>query len=217
MVVRFFSAEAAPRRSKNSGRPPPRTRTMASSSDFPSSNGYQLEVNNIFSVRWSPSGRTARTCCNPSLPEWSCTKASRDLSTAPLICCTLVSDREGSEARTRAGARARRGLDSFRCPSPRGTPMPSGAPGAFVSAPLTLGDAALFTDLYELTMAAAFFREGVGGSATFSLYVRRLPPERGFLVAAGLEDVLEYLRGFHFTPDGLNYIRSLDKFEPAFL
>ena len=64
--------------------------------------------------------------------------------------------------------------------------MPSGAPGAFVSAPLTLGDAALFTDLYELTMAAAFFREGVGGSATFSLYVRRLPPERGFLVAAGL-------------------------------
>ena len=61
--------------------------------------------------------------------------------------------------------------------------MPSGAPGAFVSAPLTLGDAALFTDLYELTMAAAFFREGVSGSATFSLYVRRLPPERGFLVA----------------------------------
>ena len=79
--------------------------------------------------------------------------------------------------------------------------MPSGAPGAFVSAPLTLGDAALFTDLYELTMAAAFFREGVGGSATFSLYVRRLPPERGFLVAAGLADVLEYLRGFRFSPE----------------
>ena len=39
--------------------------------------------------------------------------------------------------------------------------MPSGPPGAFVSAPLTMGDAALFTDLYELTMAAAFFREGV--------------------------------------------------------
>ena len=77
------------------------------------------------------------------------------------------------------------------------------ASGAFVSAPLTLGDAALFTDLYELTMAAAFFREGVGGSATFSLFVRRLPPERGFLVAAGLEDVLEYLRGFRFSPDGL--------------
>jgi nicotinate phosphoribosyltransferase len=95
--------------------------------------------------------------------------------------------------------------------------MPSGAPGAFVSAPLTLGDAALFTDLYELTMAAAFFREGVGGSATFSLYVRRLPPERGFLVAAGLADVLEYLRGFEFSPEALDYLRSLGRFEPAFL
>ena len=47
--------------------------------------------------------------------------------------------------------------------------------------------------------------------------MRRLPPERGFLVAAGLEDVLEYLRGFRFTPDGLDYLRSLGKFEPAFL
>ena len=95
--------------------------------------------------------------------------------------------------------------------------MPSGSAGAFVSAPLTLGDAALFTDLYELTMAAAFFREGLNGSATFSLFVRRLPPERGFLVAAGLADVLEYLRGFRFSADALDYLRSLDRFEPAFL
>jgi nicotinate phosphoribosyltransferase len=90
-------------------------------------------------------------------------------------------------------------------------------PGAFASAPLTLDDAALFTDLYELTMAAAFFREGVGGTATFSLFVRRLPPERGFLVAAGLEDVLEYLRGFRFSEDALDFLRSLGRFEPAFL
>jgi len=55
-------------------------------------------------------------------------------------------------------------------------------------------DAALFTDLYELTMAAAFFREDVRGTATFSLFVRRLPPQRGFLVAAGL--------GGHRTPRG---------------
>lgn len=95
--------------------------------------------------------------------------------------------------------------------------MPSGSAGAFVSAPLTLGDAALFTDLYELTMAAAFFREGLNGSATFSLFVRRLPPERGFLVAAGLADVLEYLGGFRFSADALDYLRSLDRFEPAFL
>ena len=91
------------------------------------------------------------------------------------------------------------------------------APGSFSSAPLTLGDAALFTDLYELTMAATFFREGVGGSATFSLFVRRLPPERAFLVAAGLADVLEYLREFRFSTGALDYLRALGRFEPAFL
>ncbi|HET9040319.1 MAG TPA: nicotinate phosphoribosyltransferase [Gemmatimonadales bacterium] len=95
--------------------------------------------------------------------------------------------------------------------------MAAGPAGAFVSAPLTLGDAALFTDLYELTMAAAYFREGVRGSATFSLFVRRLPPERGFLVAAGLADALEYLSSFRFSPDGLEYLRSLERFEPTFL
>ena len=89
--------------------------------------------------------------------------------------------------------------------------------GSFESAPLTLGDAALFTDLYELTMAAAFLREGVRDTATFSLFVRRLPPERAFLVAAGLEDALEHLRGFRFSPDALDYVRSLDRFEPEFL
>jgi nicotinate phosphoribosyltransferase len=89
--------------------------------------------------------------------------------------------------------------------------------GAFVSAPLTLHAGALFTDLYELTMAAAFFREGVGGRATFSTFVRRLPPGRGFLVAAGLEDVLDYVRAWRFGGDGLHYLRSLGRFEPGFL
>jgi nicotinate phosphoribosyltransferase len=78
-------------------------------------------------------------------------------------------------------------------------------------------DAALFTDLYELTMAAAFFREGVRGSATFSLFVRRLPPERAFLVAAGLEEVLDYLRELRFSAGALDYLRSLGRFEPGFL
>jgi nicotinate phosphoribosyltransferase len=89
--------------------------------------------------------------------------------------------------------------------------------GPFVSGPLALADAALLTDLYELTMAAAFLREGLDGTATFSLFVRRLPAERGFLVAAGLEDVLEYLRDFRFSADALSYLRSLGRFEPGFL
>src|SRR5690349_20539964 len=88
---------------------------------------------------------------------------------------------------------------------------------AFVSGPLTLDAGALFTDLYELTMAAAFFREGLGGRATFSTFVRRLPAVRGFLVAAGLEDVLEYLRAWRFGDEALHYLRSLGRFDPAFL
>jgi nicotinate phosphoribosyltransferase len=83
--------------------------------------------------------------------------------------------------------------------------------------PLTLRDAALFTDFYELTMAAAFFREGMRETATFSLFARRLPPTRAFIVAAGLEDALEYARGLHFTSDAIEYLRSLGRFEPEFL
>jgi nicotinate phosphoribosyltransferase len=89
--------------------------------------------------------------------------------------------------------------------------------GAFVSGPLAMADAALFTDLYELTMAAAFLRQGLAGPASFSLFARRLPAGRGFLVAAGLEDALEYLRAFRFTRSGLEFLRSLGRFEPAFL
>jgi nicotinate phosphoribosyltransferase len=83
--------------------------------------------------------------------------------------------------------------------------------------PLTLRDQALFTDLYELTMAAAFFRERMGEAAAFSLFARRLPPTRAFIVAAGLEDALEYARGLQFTADGIEYLRSLGRFEPEFL
>src|SRR5262245_56235137 len=66
-------------------------------------------------------------------------------------------------------------------------------------------------------MAAAFGREGVRGEATFSLFVRRLPWSRGFLVAAGLEDALEYLRSLRVADAALDYLRSLCRFEPVFL
>jgi nicotinate phosphoribosyltransferase len=76
---------------------------------------------------------------------------------------------------------------------------------------------ALFTDLYELTMAAACDRAGRNPTATFSLFVRRLPPERGFLLAAGLAEVLEYLRSLRFAPDAVGWLASLGRFEPGFL
>ena len=82
---------------------------------------------------------------------------------------------------------------------------------------MTLADSALLTDLYELTMAAAFDAEGIGGRATFSLFTRRLPPGRGFLVAAGLEDALEYLRSLRFADSAVDYLGSLGRFRPEFL
>jgi nicotinate phosphoribosyltransferase len=94
--------------------------------------------------------------------------------------------------------------------------MPAVA-GSFVSGPLVVRDAALFTDLYEITMAASYFREGMNGAATFSLFVRKLPGERSFLLAAGLEDVLNYLRDFRFSDDALHYLSSLGGFDARFL
>ncbi|MFF4582679.1 nicotinate phosphoribosyltransferase [Streptomyces sp. NPDC001389] len=57
------------------------------------------------------------------------------------------------------------------------------------------------TDLYEVTMAMSYLREGMCADATFSLFVRDLPPGRGFLVAAGLEPALDYLARFEVTAD----------------
>ncbi|WP_284574407.1 nicotinate phosphoribosyltransferase [Streptomyces sp. 2P-4] len=57
------------------------------------------------------------------------------------------------------------------------------------------------TDLYEITMAMSYLNEGMAEDATFSLFVRELPPGRGFLVAAGLEPALDYLHEFEVTPD----------------
>jgi nicotinate phosphoribosyltransferase len=66
----------------------------------------------------------------------------------------------------------------------------------------------LYTDLYELKMAAAYLHRGMTEAATFSLFVRELPPQRGFLVAAGLEDVLDVLEGFRFDDEDLSYLRE---------
>ncbi|HWO72109.1 MAG TPA: nicotinate phosphoribosyltransferase [Dehalococcoidia bacterium] len=76
---------------------------------------------------------------------------------------------------------------------------------------------ALFTDLYELTMLQAYFDEGLSGEAVFDLFVRRLPPQRQFLVACGLEPALEYLEGFRFAEEDLAYLESLGRFTPPFL
>jgi nicotinate phosphoribosyltransferase len=75
----------------------------------------------------------------------------------------------------------------------------------------------LLTDLYELTMAASYFAIGYNDQSCFSLSVRRLPPRRGFLVAAGIERLLEAIEQFHFPPSALDYLDSLQLFSPEFL
>jgi nicotinate phosphoribosyltransferase len=68
---------------------------------------------------------------------------------------------------------------------------------------------ALLTDLYELNMAASYLRREMTAPATFSLFVRRLPSERGFLVAAGMEEGLEILEGYSFEESDLAYLATL--------
>ena len=75
----------------------------------------------------------------------------------------------------------------------------------------------LFTDLYELTMAAAFHAEGRDETATFELFVRELPLGRPFLVVCGLGPALDRLEAFTFGPDELAYLAGLDLFDAAFL
>ena len=63
-----------------------------------------------------------------------------------------------------------------------------------------LRHSALLTDLYELTMAAAYFENGFRATASFELFVRSLPPQRGYLLAAGLEQALDFLEDVRFRP-----------------
>ena len=75
----------------------------------------------------------------------------------------------------------------------------------------------LLTDLYQLTMAQAYFREQRMETATFSLFIRSYPPNRGYFVAAGLKDVLDYLQTLSFDTDALEYLASQNLFSDDFL
>ena len=75
----------------------------------------------------------------------------------------------------------------------------------------------LFTDLYQLTMAEAYWQSGKTERATFSLFFRKYPPNRAYFVFAGLADVLEYLADFRFTPTDIDFLRSLGRFRTDFL
>ena len=65
----------------------------------------------------------------------------------------------------------------------------------------------LLTDLYELTMAAGYLQTRFDATAAFELFVRHLPAKRNYLVAAGLEQALDFLENVHFTKEEISYLR----------
>jgi nicotinate phosphoribosyltransferase len=100
-----------------------------------------------------------------------------------------------------------------------------GAPGKLCREGLRFGrdlvrdpaDIALTTDLYELTMGASYAALGMRERAVFSLFIRRLPPNRSFLVVAGIEEVLDRLISFRFNDAALAYLRATGQIREDFL
>jgi nicotinate phosphoribosyltransferase len=75
----------------------------------------------------------------------------------------------------------------------------------------------LLTDLYEFTMAAGYHRNKMFAPATFSLFIRKYPANRGYFVNAGLHEVLDYLEKFHFESDDIHYLEKTGLFDSGFL
>src|SRR2546425_13217676 len=70
----------------------------------------------------------------------------------------------------------------------------------------------LLTDLYELTMAAGYVQNRFDARATFELFVRHLPLRRNYLVAAGLEQALDFFQKVQFSSEEISYLRGLPVF-----
>jgi nicotinate phosphoribosyltransferase len=75
----------------------------------------------------------------------------------------------------------------------------------------------LLTDLYELNMVQAYLDHGKTGEAVFEFFVRKLPPNRGFLIAAGLEQALDYLENFSFAPEDIAWLAGTARFKQSLL
>ncbi|MDO8433704.1 MAG: nicotinate phosphoribosyltransferase [Candidatus Binatus sp.] len=78
-------------------------------------------------------------------------------------------------------------------------------------------EVALFTDLYELAVGAALLEHGFNETASFELSMRRMPPGRGYMVAAGVERLIEALEEYRFDAEAIAHLESLQLFKPEFL
>lgn len=76
----------------------------------------------------------------------------------------------------------------------------------------------MLTDFYELTMANGYFREGMGNKiAYFDMFFRQVPDGAGFAVMAGVEQLVEYMKNLKFEKEDIEYLRSKNIFDDAFL
>jgi len=75
----------------------------------------------------------------------------------------------------------------------------------------------LLTDLYELTMAQVYYEKGINGKACFEVTIRTLPPDWGFFVMAGLEELAGYLQAFRFSESDIAWLSSTGRFTEEFL
>ena len=76
----------------------------------------------------------------------------------------------------------------------------------------------MLTDFYELTMSNGYFEHGLKDTiAYFDMFFRKVPDGGGFAIMAGLEQMIEYLKNLHFTPEDLDYLRSKKIFSEDFL
>lgn len=75
----------------------------------------------------------------------------------------------------------------------------------------------LLTDFYELTMMQGYFRNPANQTVIFDVFYRENPCNGSYAIAAGLEQMIEYIEGLRFSPEDVEYLRSLNVFEEDFL
>ena len=75
----------------------------------------------------------------------------------------------------------------------------------------------LLTDLYELTMMQGYFKNPVQETVIFDAFYRSNPCGNGFAIAAGLDQVIDYIKNLHFAKEDVDYLRSLQIFDEDFL
>jgi len=73
----------------------------------------------------------------------------------------------------------------------------------------------LLTDLYELTMLQGYWQDEMHETAVFEFFVRNLPKHRNFLLAAGLEQAIQYLETFAFSSGDIEWLGQTNRFQPS--